>query len=72
MPTRGPTRYWALVISRESFEAKRFDDERSAMAYAQIHARLPDVEFVSVDACAANGQRITPIWESGEVEERRH
>jgi hypothetical protein len=66
-----PTRYWALVLFRESFEARRFDSEREAIAYAQVHARMPDAEFVAVDACAANGER-TPIWEWGEVEDRRH
>jgi hypothetical protein len=71
MPTRGPTRYWALVLCSETFEARRFDSESEALAYAQVHSRLPDTEFVSVDACATNGKR-TPIWEWGEVEERRH
>jgi hypothetical protein len=67
-----PTRYWALVIFRdEGIEARRFDDESAALAYAQVHARMPDAEYVAVDACAANGKR-TPIWEWGEAEERRH
>jgi hypothetical protein len=66
-----PTRYWALVLYQETFEARRFDTESEAMAYAQVHARMPDAEYVSVDACAANGQR-TPIWEFGETEDRRH
>jgi hypothetical protein len=63
--------YWAVAIFRESFEAQRFDNEREAIAYAQVHARMPDVEHVAVDACATNGKR-TPIWEWGEAEERRH
>jgi hypothetical protein len=75
MPTalaERPKHYWAVAIFRESFEARRFGTEREAMAYAQVHARMPDAEFVAVDACAANGQR-TPIWEWGEeAEERRH
>jgi hypothetical protein len=65
-----PTLYWAVVIFRESFQAQRFDTESDAMAYAQVHARMPDAEFVAVDACA-NGKRRT-IWEWGEAEERRH
>jgi hypothetical protein len=44
--------YWAVVIFRESFEAQRFDTEREAMAYAQVHARMPDAELVAVDACS--------------------
>jgi hypothetical protein len=63
--------YWALVIFPDTFEAQRFDTEREAMAYAQVHARLPEVCFVAVDACAANG-KWTPIWEWGEVEQRWH
>lgn len=66
-----PTQYWAVCIFRESFEARRFNDEREAMAWAQVNARMPDAELVAVDACAANGKRTT-IWEWGEVEERRH
>jgi hypothetical protein len=49
--------YWAVAIFRESFEAQRFDNEREAMAFAQVHARLPDAELVAVDACAAIGAR---------------
>jgi hypothetical protein len=66
-----PTLYWAVAIFRESFQAQRFDNEREAIAYAQVHSRLPDAELVAVDACAANGKRTT-IWQWGEVEERRH
>jgi hypothetical protein len=64
-----PTRYWALVIREEDFEARRFDTEHEALAYAQVYARMPDAEYVAVDACAANGKR-TPIWEWGEADER--
>jgi hypothetical protein len=59
--------YWVDVIFRESFQAQRFDTEREAMAYAQVHARLPQACLVAVDACA-NGKRTT-IWE---LEKRRH
>jgi hypothetical protein len=60
--------YWVNVIFREGFQARRFDTESDAMAYAQVHARLPRTCIVAVDACA-NGKRTT-IWEWGEVEER--
>jgi hypothetical protein len=65
--------YWVVVIFRfrEGFQAQRFDTESEAMAYAQVHARLPDASFVAVDACATNGER-TPIWEWGEAEGRWH
>ena len=69
-----PMRYWALVMFREAgFQAQRFDKRGEAIAYAQVHARLPDARYVSVDVCGANGN--TPIWEWGdevEEEERRH
>jgi hypothetical protein len=41
------------------------------MAYAQVHARLPDAELVAVEAWEAPG-KYTTIWEWGEVEERWH
>jgi hypothetical protein len=73
MPTllaERPKHYWVVVIYQEGFEAKRFKTEREAIAYAQVHARLPQACNVAVDACA-NGKRTT-IWEWGEAEERQH
>jgi hypothetical protein len=51
---------WVDVIFRSdgwpSFQSQRFDAEREAIAYAQVHARLPGAELVAVDACE-NGKR---------------
>jgi hypothetical protein len=66
-----PMHYWVDAIFHGSFQAKRFETEREVMAYAQVHARIPDAEFVAVEACEAPG-KYTTIWEWGEVEERWH
>jgi hypothetical protein len=57
-----PTRYWVDVNLTTTWECRRFDCEREALAYAQVYARLPNAEAVVAYACRPEGRRI--IFES--------
>jgi hypothetical protein len=65
MPPARPMHYWVNVICRESFQSQRFATEREAMAYAWVHARLPDAELVAVEACEAGKRTTIFVWPEG-------
>jgi hypothetical protein len=56
------TKYWVDVILATSWRCQRFDSESEALAYAQVHARLPNAEAVVAYAYRPEGRGIIFEW----------
>jgi hypothetical protein len=54
--SQASTKYWVDVILTTSFQCKRFDCERDALAFAQVYARFPNASVVAY-ACTSEGRK---------------
>jgi hypothetical protein len=60
--SQASTKYWVDVILTTALDCRRFDCEREALAFAQVHARLPNACAVVAYAYTPEGRTIIFDW----------